>query len=292
MGGELPLSSNYVLGGDLVVRRLGYGAMRIVGQPRNFGQPADRQGSLAALRAAVDHGATLIDTAESYGPGVSEELIAEALHPYPADLVIATKGGITKVSATDIRVDGSPEALRRSVEASLRRLRVERVDLYQLHRPDPAVAFERSIGALADLRSEGKIRHVGLSNVNAGQLRAAQGIVPIVSVQNRYSLVDRGDDEMVDLTAVGGIAFLSYGPLGADALRPGSPIANLSDHPVALVAARHEATPAQIALAWLLHRAENVIPIPGSTNVAHVADNAGALAIQLTGDDLDLLGGS
>ena len=282
-------STTFAVGGDLTVRRIGYGAMRIVGQPGNFGPPADRNRSIAVLRAAVDAGTDFIDTAEAYGPGVSEELIADALHPYPEGLVIATKGGVAKAAPDDIRADGSPAALRRSVHASLRRLRLDRLDLYQLHRPDPAVPLTESVHALAELQDEGLIRHIGLSNVTATQLRAAQRVATIATVQNRFGLRDRGDDPLVDLLAEEGVAYLPYGPLGAHPMRPGAPVAIDADAALEAIAARHGATTAQIALAWLLHRSPNVIPIPGTTDPNHARENAAAQSLQLTDDDIEAL---
>jgi aryl-alcohol dehydrogenase-like predicted oxidoreductase len=279
------------LGGDSPIDRLGYGAMRIVGQPGNFGPPADRAASLAVLRAAVEAGVTFIDTAAAYGPGVSKELIAEALRGpsgYPDGVVVATKGGIEKAgpTAADIRSDGRPEALRAGALASRERLRVERIDLYQLHRPDPDVPFEAQVQALAELRDEGVVRHLGLSNVTAAQLDAALAIAPIASVQNRFGLLERGDEALVDRCAREGIAYLPYGPLGAQPMRPGSPLGDGGPGPVAQVAERHGATAAQVALAWLLHRSPSLVPIPGTTSLAHLAENVAARELRL--DDADL----
>ncbi len=283
------ISTTTTIGGDLPVHRLGYGAMRIVGQPGNFGPPDDRRRSIAVLRAAVDAGTDFIDTAEAYGPGVSEELIAEALYPYPEGLVIATKGGVAKAAPDDIRADGSPAALRRSVHASLRRLRLDRLDVYQLHRPDPTVPLTESVHALAELQSEGLIRHIGLSNVTATQLRSAQAVATVATVQNRFGLADRRDDPLVDLLAEEDIAYLPYGPLGAHPMRPGAPVATDGGDALAAVAARHQATPAQIALAWLLHRSPNLVPIPGTTDPIHARENHAALYLQLTADDIEAL---
>jgi aryl-alcohol dehydrogenase-like predicted oxidoreductase len=283
------------LGGDSPIDRLGYGAMRIVGQPGNFGPPADRTASLAVLRAAVEAGVTFIDTAAAYGPGVSEELIAEALRGpsgYPDGVVVGTKGGIEKRGPTpaDIRSDGRPEALRAGALASRDRLRVDRIDLYQLHRPDPDVPFEVQVQALADLRDEGVVRHLGLSNVTAAQLDAALAIAPIASVQNRFGLLERGDEALVDRCAQEGIAYLPYGPLGAQPMRPGSPLEDGGPGPVAQVAERHGATAAQVALAWLLHRSPSLVPIPGTTSPAHLAENVAARELRLDDADLATLG--
>ena len=264
-----PAAPDFALGGELVVRRLGLGAMRIVGQPGNWGEPADRERSLAVLRAAVDAGVNLIDTAEAYGPGVSEELIAEALRPYPDDLVIATKGGMVKDGPGRVYRDGRPDALRRGAEGSLSRLGRDRLDLWQLHRIDPAVPVATSLEAAAAMREEGLIRHIGLSGVTADELRVAQAIVPIASVQNRFSLSEPEDGAMVDLCADLGIAYLPYGPLG------GSVAVALADA-LGAVAARHGASPSQVALAWLLHRSPNLIPIPGTADPVHAAENAAA----------------
>ena len=269
--------------------------MRIVGQPGNFGPPADRPASLAVLRAAVDGGVTFIDTAAAYGPGVSEELIAEALRGpggYPDGLVVATKGGIEKhgPTAADIRSDGRPEALRAGALASRERLGVERIDLYQLHRPDPAVGFEVQVEALAGLRDEGVVRHLGLSNVTAEQLDVALAITPIASVQNRFGLLDRSDEALVDRCAAEGIAYLPYGPLGAEPMRHGSPLGDRVEGPVAQVAQRHGVTAAQVALAWLLHRSPSLVPIPGTTSPAHLAENLAAREVHLDDADLAVLG--
>lgn len=269
------------LGGDLTVHRLGYGAMRLTGQPGNFGLYADWEGGKQLLRRAVELGVNFIDTAEAYGPGTNEEIIADALHPYPDDLVIATKGGIRKPAPDNIQADGSPESLRRSVEASLSRLKRDRLDLYQLHRPDPKVPFAESIKALAELQQAGKIRHIGVSNVTLDQLKAAQDIVPIASVQNRYSLIDRTHDAVLDYCTAQAIAFIPYGSLGAHPLKRGAPLAN-ADGVLADIAQAHGVNPTQIALAWLLHRAPNMLLIPGTTAIAHLEDNINAASLRLS----------
>jgi pyridoxine 4-dehydrogenase len=270
------------IGGDLEVRRLGFGAMRITG-PGVLGWPEDRQNSLAVLRRAVELGVNLIDTADSYGPEVSELLIAEALHPYPQGLVIATKGGLVRTERGRWPVDGSPEHLREACEASLRRLRLERIDLYQLHRPDPEVPLEDSVGELARLRQEGKIRHVGLSNVSVEQLARAQAIVPIASVQNRYSLADRKSEDVLEACEREGIAFLPWYPLAVgDLAMPGGALGR--------IASARGATPAQVALAWLLARSPVVCPIPGTASLRHLEENVVAASLELTDEELGALG--
>jgi aryl-alcohol dehydrogenase-like predicted oxidoreductase len=282
------ISQTFLLGGDLPVHRIGYGAMRLCGQPGNFGPFADWAAGEKLLRRAVELGINFIDTAEAYGPGNNEELIASALHPYPAGLVIATKGGVTKTSPTTIFPDGRPENLRRACEASLRRLRLARIELYQFHRPDPKVPFADSVGALATLRAEGKIRHIGLSNVTLAQVGEARAIVPIASVQNRYNIRERGADDVLDDCTRNAIAFLPFGPLGAQAFERNAP---LSAHAglLATVATRLGTTPAQVALAWLLHRSPNVIVIPGTTMISHLEENFAAARIGLTPEDFAAL---
>jgi pyridoxine 4-dehydrogenase len=267
-----PLPRTFALGGELSVDRLGYGAMRLTGQPGNYGRYPDWEGGKALLRRAVALGVTLIDTAHAYGPGWNEELIAEALHPYPAGLVIATKGGVAKHGPSDIRAEGRPEQLRAQVEESLRRLRLERIDLYQLHRPDPSVPWPDQVGALARLREEGKVRLIGLSNVDGAQLDQALALAPIASVQNRYNPVERGADALIDACAERGIAFLPHGPLGAHPMRQGAPLADEQRRALA----ERGGTPAQQALRWMLGRAPNLIAIPGTTSIRHLEENLGA----------------
>jgi aryl-alcohol dehydrogenase-like predicted oxidoreductase len=271
----------FALGGELEVGRLGYGAMRLCG-PGIIGWPEDRANALAVLRRAVELGVMLIDTADAYGPHVNELQVAEALHPYPEGLVIATKGGLIHERSASWPPDGRPEHLREACEGSLRRLRLEQIDVYQLHRPDPNVPFEDSVGALKELRDEGKIRHVGLSNVSREQLERARAIVPIVSVQNRYSIADRASEDVLELCERAGIAFLPWFPLGAGGLAGG-------EGPLAQVAARHGATPPQIAIAWLLHRSPVICPIPGTSSLAHLEENVAAARLRLSADDLDAL---
>jgi aryl-alcohol dehydrogenase-like predicted oxidoreductase len=258
--------------GDLEVRRLGYGAMRITGDGV-WGEPADRDGALAVLRRAVELGVNLIDTADSYGPGASEELIAEALHPYPEDLVIATKGGFTRPGPGNWVPNGRPDYLREACEGSLRRLQVDQIDLYQMHVPDSGVPYEESIGALKDLQDEGKIRQVGVSNVSLEQLATARGIVSVVSVQNRFNLGDRFAADVLEACQADDLAFIPYFPLSAGSLTE-------SGGAAAEIASRHNATPGQIALAWLL-TLPTTLPIPGTGSVAHLEENLGAASVQL-----------
>lgn len=262
----------FALGGELTVDRLGYGAMRLTGQPGNYGRYLDWDGGKALLRRAVELGVTLIDTAHAYGPGWNEELIAEALHPYPAGLVVATKGGVAKHGPSDIRAEGRPEQLRAQAEESLRRLRLERIDLYQLHRPDPDVPFAEQVGALALLRDEGKVRLIGLSNVDQAQLDAALAVAPIASVQNRYNPTERTADALIDTCAARGIAFLPHGPLGAHPMQRGAALTDVSHTPEDVA----RGTPAQRALQWMLGRAPNLIAIPGTTMIAHLEENRGS----------------
>lgn len=253
------MHSTFLLGGDLRVNRLGYGAMRLCAQPGNFGRYPDWEAGKRLLRRAVELGVNFIDTAHAYGPSVNEELIGEALSPYAAGLVVATKGGVEKTAPDKVFPDGRPENLRRRCEESLKLLRLERIDLYQLHRPDPNVPLAESVGALAELRTAGKIRHVGLSNVSIAQIEEARAIVPIVSVQNRYNLAERGDDPVVDYCTKHDIAYLPWGPLAAKPFAREAPLAATRG-----------------ALAWLLRRAPNIIAIPGTTSIAHLEENVAA----------------
>ncbi|MBI5509344.1 MAG: aldo/keto reductase [Deltaproteobacteria bacterium] len=266
--------------GDLVVNRLGFGAMRVCG-PQVWGPPRDRKNAVAVLKRAYALGFNLMDTADSYGPHVDEELIAEALHPYPEDLVIATKGGLLRPTAAQWVPDGRPEHLRQAVDGSLRRLKLERIDLYQLHAPDPKVPFADSIGALAELQRQGKIRHLGVSNVDLAKLEEARRLAPIVSVQNAYSLVDRSSEDVLVACEKLGIAFLPWYPLGAAAaLRAAS---------VKALAVRRKVSAAQISLAWLLSRSPVMLPIPGTASLAHLEENAGAVGLELSREDLATL---
>jgi pyridoxine 4-dehydrogenase len=260
--------------GDLTVNRMGFGAMRLTG-PGVIGEPADPDNSLAVLRRAVELGVNFIDTAASYGPEINERQIAQALHPYPDGLVIATKGGLHHQRHGEWIRDGRPETLRALCEASLQRLRVDRIDLYQLHSVDPAVPIEESVGTLVELQGEGKIRHIGLSNVDARQLAQARQVATIVSVQNRYNLVDRYSEGVLDACERDGIAFLPWFPLGFGSLTHGA--GRLAD-----VALSRGATRAQIALAWLLRRSPVMLPIPGTSSLEHLEENVAAAALGLT----------
>jgi len=266
-------AGTFVLGGDLPVTRLGFGALRILG-PNGRGAPRDRAQALGVLRRAVDLGITLIDTADSYGPGISEELIAEALHPYPAGLVIATKGGFIRPRGS-WTANGRPAHLREALEGSLRRLKVDRIDLYQLHTVDPRVPLEESVGVLAETQRQGKIRHIGVSNVSADELRRARAVARIVSVQNAYNVADRRCDDVLDACTRDGLGFLPWRPLGTRGAGHG-----LTDR-LRAVASRHEATPAQVALAWLLRRSPAVLPIPGTSSPAHLEENVAAAGLRL-----------
>jgi len=262
------------IGGDLTVNRMGYGAMRITG-PGIWGEPTDRDQAQAALRKAVELGVNFIDTADSYGPDVSEILIAETLYPYPDGLVIATKGGLTRPAPGRWDADGRPEHLREVCEGSLGRLRLEQIPLYQFHRPDPKVPLADSIGTLAELKAEGKIRHIGISNASEDQLREAERITPIVSVQNRYNVNDRSSETMVDLCGQDDLAFLPWAPIQETEQKV----------PVLSAAERHGVSPRQIALAWLLARSPVMLPIPGSGSAEHVADNIAAAGIELSNEE-------
>jgi pyridoxine 4-dehydrogenase len=261
------------LGGDLEVRRLGFGAMRITGEGI-WGPPPDREGAKAALRRAVELGVNFIDTADSYGPEVSEELIAEALHPYPDGLVIATKGGLTRQGPGRWERDCRPEHLREACEGSLRRLRLERIDLYQLHAVDRRVPLEESVGTLADLRDEGKIARVGVSNVDAAELERAREIVPVVSVQNRYSVAGRDSEPVLDRCEREGLAFIPWGPMRDVGGRRNGLIGRVAD--------AHGATELQVALAWLLARSPAMLPIPGTSSAEHLEENVAAAALRLS----------
>ncbi|MEO0836269.1 MAG: aldo/keto reductase [Cyanobacteria bacterium J06642_3] len=282
------ISPTYEIAQDLVVNRLGYGAMRLSGQPGNFGAYPDWEGGKQLLQRAVELGVNFIDTAEAYGAGFNEELIADALHPYPENLVITTKGGINKPAPDKILADASPEFLRKGVEGSLQRLKLEQIDLYQLHRPDPKVPFAESIGALAQLQQEGKIRHLGISNVTLEQIETARSIVEIASVQNRFSFNNRTNQDILDYCTQHNIAFIPYGSLGAHPLRRGAPLAE-DEGILAEIAQNKGVKPNQIALAWLLHYAPNIILIPGTTTVAHLEENIAASSIGLTMEEMNAL---
>jgi aryl-alcohol dehydrogenase-like predicted oxidoreductase len=268
------------LGEEIEVRRLGYGAMRITGEGV-WGPPADPEAAKGLLRHAVELGVNFIDTADSYGPHVSEELIAAALHPYEG-VTIATKGGLERTGPGKWPRNGHPDHLRRACEGSLRRLRVDRIDLYQLHSPDRAVPYEESVGAIRELQDEGKVRLVGISNVSVAQLEQARAIVDVVSVQNRFNLADRDSEDVLERCEQLGIAFLPWFPLAAgDLAEPGGPLAE--------IAVAHAATPGQVALAWLLRRSPVTVPIPGTSSVEHLEENLAASEVELTQEEVERL---
>jgi aryl-alcohol dehydrogenase-like predicted oxidoreductase len=267
-----------VPGEDLTVTRLGFGAMRLTGKGI-WGAPADHDEAIRVLRRTVELGSTFIDTADSYGPDVSEELIAEALHPYSDDVTIATKGGLLRLGPDEWRPCGRPDYLRQQVEMSLRKLKVERIDLHQLHRIDPTVPVEDSLGAFVELREEGKIRHIGLSEVSVAELRQAQAVTPIASVQNLYNVTNRASQELLDVCTAEGIGFIPWFPLA------GGPLA-ADDGPLAKIAADHGASLSQLALAWLLAKSPVVLPIPGTSKVAHLEDNVAAASVELDAETM------
>jgi pyridoxine 4-dehydrogenase len=271
-------SGTLTIGGDIEVHRLGYGAMRITGAGV-WGPPPDRDKARDVLRRVVALGVDLIDTADSYGPHVSEQLIAEALHPYPGDLTIATKGGLERTGPGEWPRNGRPEHLRAACEGSLRDLRVDRIDLYQLHSPDDAVPYAESVGALKELQDEGKIRHIGVSNVSVEQLEQARSIVDVVSVQNRFNLTDRASQDVLNVCERDGLAFFPWFPLAAgDLAKPGGLVAD--------IARAHDATPGQVALAWLLQRSPVLVPIPGTGSIEHLEENVAAAELELDEEEL------
>ena len=272
-------AGTFTIGGDLTVNRIGYGAMRITG-PGIWGPPANKKAALATVRKATELGVNLIDTADSYGPGTSEELIAEALYPYPADLVIATKGGWERPGPDQWTHNASPRHLTKALDGSLKRLRLECIDIYQLHAPDNVVSFEASVEALARLREQGKIRHIGLSNVTREHIERARKIAPIVSVQNRYSFADRESDFIVDYCEANEIAFLPWAPIGQ---------AKGAHEVLRQVANEFYATPIQVALAWLLIRSRVIVPIPGTASVEHLEENIVAAVLKLSQTAFDTL---
>jgi pyridoxine 4-dehydrogenase len=305
----MPLANHggtITIGADLVVKRLGFGAMRITGQGV-WGNPPDRREAIALLRRVVERGVNFIDTADSYGPDVSETLIAEALYPYPASLVIATKGGLVRPGPNRWDTDCSPAHLRQACESSLKRLKRDRIDLYQLHTVDGRIPLQDSLGALVELQREGKIRHIGVSNVNLAQLAQARKLARIVSVQNRYNLEDHTDDSVVDACARDGLVFLPWYPLGAGRLLSFrgalAAIAQSQAGPsqvasawqlgrkLGAIARRHHATPFQVALAWLLQRSLAILPIPGTSSIAHFEENLAAASLDLTPDEFTALSG-
>lgn len=275
------VAGTFAIGGDLVVHRLGFGAMQLTG-PHFWGPPEDREEALHVARRAVDLGVGLIDTADSYGTGANEEVLAEALHPYPEHVVIATKAGLCRPSPTEWEPLGRPEYLRQQAELSLRRLRLDCIDLFQLHRIDPHTPFAEQLGALKRLREEGKIRHIGLSEVGVEDIRQACEVVDIVSVQNRYNLAMRRDEAVLDYCEEQDIAFIPYFPLAQGEHAR-------SDSPMGLVAAELQATPSQTALAWLLRRSPVVLPIPGTRSVAHLEENVEAVHLNLSAEQYDRL---
>ena len=275
------LAGTIDIGGVLPVNRFGFGAMRLTGHGI-WGEPEDRDECKRVLRRALEVGINLIDTADSYGPEVSERLIAETLYPYPDELVIATKGGLTRPGPGRWVPDGRPEHLRAACEGSLKRLRVDEIDLYQFHRPDPKVPFEESIGALVELKAEGKIRHIGLSNVTSDEVERAQKLTPIVSVQNRYSLIDRTSEPVLEVASLEEMAFIPWNPLEVGELtRAGGVLAE--------IARRNSATSGQVALAWLLAHSPAMLPIPGTSKVSHLEENVAAVALDLAPADLAAL---
>jgi pyridoxine 4-dehydrogenase len=273
------LSGELLIGDDFLVARLGLGAMRLTGTGI-WGEPADRSEAIRVVRRAVELGVNFIDTADSYGPGVSEGIVAEALYPYPEGVVVATKGGFERPGPDQWVENGRPEHLKSACEGSLRRLRVDRIDLYQLHRIDPKVPMEGQLGALKDLQAEGKIKHIGLSEVSVHQLHDARTIVSIASVQNRYSVTDRGSEDVLEYCEQHDIVFIPWFPLGAGQLTG-------ADGPLGRVATLKDLTPSQIALAWLLARSPVILPIPGTSSVAHVEENVAAARVGLTEDDIN-----
>lgn len=276
-------AGEFLIGNDLRVTRLGFGAMRITGN-RIWGEPANRAGAVKVLQRAVELGINFIDTADSYGPNASEEIIAEALHPYPADLVIATKGGFERPGPNRWVENGMPEHLRSACEGSLRRLRLEQIDLYQLHRIDPKVPAEDQLGALKDLQAEGKIKHIGLSEVSVPQIEHARTIVPVVSVQNRYSLADRGSEDVLKYSEKHEIAFIPWFPLAAGQLSgPDSLVGRLAE--------RWNASPSQVALAWLLSRSPVILPIPGTSSLEHLEENVAAAGLKIDKNKMRELNG-
>jgi aryl-alcohol dehydrogenase-like predicted oxidoreductase len=272
----------FTIGGDLTVHRLGFGAMRITGEGI-WGPPDDPEEAKRLLHRVLELGIDLIDTADSYGPEVSENLIAEALHPYPDGLVIATKGGLRRTGPGEWPRDARPERLKECCEASLRRLKLDRIDLYQLHAPDPNVPYEESVGALKELQDEGKIRHVGISNVSVDELGQARGIVEVVTVQNEYNLEDRSSEDVLDACEEAGIGFIPWFPLATGRLAE-------DGGPLDRIARERDATPGQIALAWLLARSPVMLPIPGTSRIEHLEENFGAAEIELSQEQVVEIG--
>lgn len=278
------LAGTIEIGGDLTVNRFGFGAMRLTGQGI-WGEPADPDECKRVLRRALELGINFIDTADSYGPEVSERLIAETLYPYPDDLVIATKGGLIRPGPGAWVPDGRPEHLRQACESSLRRLRVDEIDVYQFHRPDPKVPFEESVGALVQMKDEGKIRHIGLSNVTVDQLKRAEKLTPIVSVQNRYNLFDRESEPVLEACSGEEIAFLPWRPVGGGEMSEQGELSERHGR-LAAIARKYQAAAEQVALAWLLSHSPAMLPIPGTSKVAHLEENLAAVALDIAPSDL------
>jgi pyridoxine 4-dehydrogenase len=274
-------AGEFLIGNDLRVTRLGFGAMRITGDGV-WGEPANRAEAIRVLQRAVELGINFIDTADSYGPHISEEIIAQALHPYPANLVIATKAGFDRPGPNRWVENGKPEHLRSACEGSLRRLRLDRIDVYQLHRIDPKVPAEDQLGALKDLQAQGKIKHIGLSEVSVKQIQHAQTIVPIVSVQNRYSVADRGSEDVLEYCETQKMAFIPWFPLAAGKVSG-------ADSPLRSLAAQWKVSPSQVALAWLLARSPVILPIPGTSKVEHLEENVAAADLRIDTDKLSML---
>jgi pyridoxine 4-dehydrogenase len=274
-------SGQFLIGGDLSVNRLGFGAMRITGNGV-WGEPADRKAAIAVLRRAVDLGVNLIDTADSYGPQVSEAIIAEALHPYPAGLVIATKGGFDRSGPNRWAENGNPKHLREACEGSLRRLKLDRIDLYQLHRIDSKYPAEDQLGALKDLQSEGKVKYIGLSEVSVAQIKNSQNIVPIVSVQNRYSVTDRGSEDVLKFCEEENIGFIPWFPLAAGKLSAAASALNHDAEELGM-------SPSQLALAWLLWRSRVMLPIPGTSRVDHLEENVATVSLKVPSETMNEL---
>jgi pyridoxine 4-dehydrogenase len=276
MSNQIATRAGNITLGDLTVNRMGFGAMRLTG-PGIWGPPADPEECKRVLRRAVELGVNFIDTADSYGPNVSEELIAEALYPYPDDLVIATKAGLTRPAPGQWVPDGRPEHVREAIEGSLRRLRLERIEVYQVHRPDPNVPYEETVGAFRDLQQAGLVRHVGVSNVSVELLGVARGIVEVVSVQNRYNLTDRASEPVLEMCTREGLAFIPWFPLATG---------RLAGEAIERVASRRGLTPTQVGLAWLLQHSPVMLPIPGTSKVKHLEENVAAAEVELTGEDI------
>lgn len=274
-------AGEFLIGNDLRVTRLGFGAMRITGDGV-WGEPANRAEAIRVLQRAVELGINFIDTADSYGPHISEEIIAQALHPYPANLVIATKAGFDRPGPNRWVENGKPEHLRSACEGSLRRLRLDRIDVYQLHRIDPKVPAEDQLGALKDLQAQGKIKHIGLSEVSVKQIQHAQTIAPIVSVQNRYSVADRGSEDVLEYCETQKMAFIPWFPLAAGKVSG-------ADSPLRSLAAQWKVSPSQVALAWLLARSPVILPIPGTSKVEHLEENVAAADLRIDANKLSML---